>query len=428
MRQFRVVAGLLIAEIAVVGSLMADVKAQTPPRDPLPIIVEFRDRARMDDVDSLLGGNGFTAEKSLSDSTTFLVRIPKEWTVEEAIENVSRRESVEFAGPNHYCHVPEATQISQAFLDADSDPFVSGVSPDDYYAQYASSRLSIPEGLQMAMGNGQKIAQIDNGVDFDHPALAGRLSLLGYDFVDSDSYPGYEIGEQTGHGTFSAGLIALGAPSAEILPLRALDSDGRGAVFDICLGIEHAVVMGSDVLCLGFSMGVDDRFLRSAIRRADSSGVLIVAPAGNDSSSSLVYPAAYPEVLGVAATDAFDIRASFSNFGLSVDVCAPGVDVYSALPGGDLWGTWSGTSFAAPLTAALASLVRQLHPSVPTTGCAEIIRWSCERIDSLNGSFAGMLGDGRVDYARASGYSAPVVAIWGHVTDATGVPHPNVVI
>lgn len=398
------------------------------PADSLRIIVEFRNRIQMGDVDSLLGGNGFVAEKSLRDSATFLIRIPREWTVDEAIENISHREPVEYAGANHYCRLPEAAQLSQAFLDADSDPFVPGTSPDEYYVQYAQSLIEIPSGLQMAMGDGQLIAQIDNGVDFAHPALSGHFSELGYDFVDSDIDPMYEAGEYHGHGTFSAGLLALGAPHATILPIRSLDGDGRGTVFDICLGIEHAELLHAGVICLGFSLPVDDRILRGTLLRADSAGAIIVAPAGNDSTALPAYPAAYPFVVGVGATDASDVLAPFSNWGVSVDVCAPGAEIYSALPGGDVWGRWNGTSFSAPLAAAMAALVREIHPVAPSAACRAIIGWGCEPIDSVNGQFAGLVGNGRINYAQSTGFGTPVLALWGSVTDASGLGHPNVVV
>lgn len=418
----------LIIGLMSAGVSAAQTGAQTHSWDQLRIIVEFRNRTQSGDIDSLLGGNGFVAEKSLRDSATYLVRIPKEWTIEEAIENVSRREPVAYAGANHYCRLPEAAQMSQAFLDAGSDPYSPGVSPGDYYTQYALTKLAIPSGLQMAMGDGQLIAHIDNGVDFSHPALIGRLSELGYDFVDSDIDPGYEVGDFDGHGTFSAGLLALGAPHAMILPIRALDGDGRGTVFDICLGVELAVALQPAVMCLGFSLGVDDRILRTTLQCADSAGMIVVAPAGNDSSEIPAYPAAYSFVVGVGATDSNDVKATYSNWGLSVDVCAPGVNIYSALPGGDVWGWWNGTSFSAPLTASLVALVRELHPSAPSDACVEIIKWASEPIDTVNAPYMGMLGEGRIDYARATGHTAPVLALWGVVTDASGAGHPGVVV
>jgi thermitase len=418
----------LITGLLFGGALASEAGAQIHSWDQLRIIVEFQNRTQMGDIDSLLGGNGFVAEKSLRDSATYLVRIPKEWTVEEAIENVSRREPVAYAGANQYCRLPEAAQMSQAFLDAGSDPYSPGVSPGEYYTQYAMTTLAIPSGLQMAMGDGQLIAQIDNGVDFLHPALLGHLSELGYDFVDSDIDPGYESGDFDGHGTFSAGLLALGAPHAMILPIRALDGDGRGTVFDICLGVEYAVTMQPAVMCLGFSLSVDDRIMRTTLQRADSAGMIVVAPAGNDSSEIPAYPAAYSFVVGVGATDSVDVKATYSNWGASVDVCAPGVDIYSALPGGDTWGWWNGTSFSAPLTAALVALVRELHPAAPSDACVEIIKWGSEPIDTLNAPYMGLLGDGRIDYARATGHTAPVLALWGIVTDSSGAGHPGVVI
>jgi hypothetical protein len=417
---------LLVAASICLAALGEDVRAQSGPYEPDHVIVEFRGPTKGSDVDSVLGGNGFIAERCLRDSTTFLVRLPNGWDVQTGIAHIENRPAVEYVGPNYFCRFPESAQMSQAFLDGDSDPFAVGVSPDDYYAQYAVSRLAMPLGHLMSTGTGQVIAQIDNGVDFLHPLLESRLSFDGYDFIDFDSNPTYEIGDYAGHGTFSAGLLALTAPDAVILPIRALSSDGFGTVFGVTLGIDYAIDASVDVLCLGFSLALDDRILRAAIGRAEEAGIITIAPAGNDDRADPFYPAAYTSVIGVAAVDSLDIKAPFSNYGPSVDLCAPGVNVYSALPGGDIWGRWNGTSFAAPMVAGLAGLVHQLHPGAPVAACRRIIAWGSHDIDSLNPAYAGALGEGRIDFANATGQTVPVVAIWGWATDSAGVGHDSV--
>lgn len=403
------------------------VRAQTIEFQPDRLIVEFRHRISMGDVDSLLGGNGFVAEKSLRDSVTYLVRIPNGWSMETALDNVTRRESVASSGYNYYCRLPEASQVSQAFLDADADPYSPGVSPDEFYVQYAVATTQMSLGHLMGTGSGLVIADIDNGVDFDHSLLSARLLPGGYDYVDDDSDPAAGGGEYAGHGTFVAGLLALAAPDAAILPIRSLDGDGRGTVFDIVQGIDLAIVAAADVVAMGFSLTLDDHFLHAAVLRMEAADILAVAPAGNEDSDGPHYPAAYASVIGVGAVDSLDLRAGFSNFGPSVDLCTPGVSLYSALPGdGDVWGQWSGTSFSAPLAAGLAAAIRQLHPSAPAAACRCLLAWGADAIDSLNLPYAGALGAGRINFARSAGYGAPVVAVWGVTTNTVGVGQAGV--
>ena len=417
-----------ILPVAVMGVASNTASAQPIDHDPDHVIVEFRERTRMGAVDSLLGGNGFTAVQSLRDSTTFLVHMPHGWTIETAVENISHRDAVAYAGPNYYCRLPESSQLSQAFLDASPDPFTPGVSPDEFYVQSAVLRMQVSSGHQITTGAGQVIASVDNGVDFSHSLLADRLLATGYDFADNDSIPSYDSGDYCGHGTFSAGLLALSAPDAQILPIRVLDGDGRGTVFDVVQGLDHAILSGASVICMGFSLPMDDHVVSAAVTRIKAAGITAVAPAGNDDSAVPYYPAAYESVVGVGAVDSLDKRAEFSNFGPSVDMCAPGVELYSALPGDNAWGTWSGTSFSAPLVAGMAALVRALHSAAPPECFERILIWATEPIDSLNPLYAGALGTGRANFAHATGADLQVVALWGTAVDTFGVGHEGVAV
>lgn len=419
-------AAIAVTLIVLFGDVPA--QAQAGPYEANRVIVQFLHQVAAADVDSLLGRHGAIAENVLQDSATFLVRIPLGWSVDTSLGVFRQQAQVRYAGPNYYCRIVESAQISQAFLDGDSDPFSTGVSPDDFFGQYAILNTAMISSHLLVRGAGQVIAQIDNGVDFYHPLLVPRLSADGYDFIDDDEYPSYQNGSCSGHGTFASGLLALSAPEATILPIRALDGNGVGTLFGVTLGIDYAITSGADVLCLGFGVSVDDDVLRAAIDRAESAGIITLAPAGNDGVNSTQYPAAYRAVIGVAAVDSLDLKADFSNYGLCTDVCAPGVNVYSALPGGDLWGRWSGTSFSTPLAAGLAALVRQQHPSIPAAACRRILEWGSEEIDSINPLYAGMLGEGRINFARSAGEPVPVVAIWGVVTDSANVGIRDVVV
>ncbi len=403
------------------------VHAQGPPIEAGHVIVRFTDPTLPAHVDSLLGDFGVTPEQSLRDSATYLVGLPAGMTIETAILAFSDIPAVTHAGPNYVCGIIEGSQMSQAFLDGDSETHATGVSPTEFYAQDATNQVEMSGGHQVATGVGQVVAHLDNGIDFDHPLFSGRLLPDGYDFIDDDNDPTYTTGEHSGHGTFAAGLIALFAPDAAVLPIRTLDGDGLGTVFGAVQGIEHAIVQNSNVVVMGFGLDVDDPILHTAIRQCDSAGVVMVAASGNNNTDTpLRYPAAYDEVIGVGAVDGNDVKATFSNFGATVDVCAPGVDLYSSLPGGDVWGTWSGTSFATPIVGALAAMVTEVRAGNQPFMIRTLISWGCDPIDSLNPSYADALGRGRVDFAQTLPQDTSIAIVWGSVSDSSGNDLSNI--
>jgi subtilisin family serine protease len=121
-----------------------------------------------------------------------------------------------------------------------------------------------------------------------------------------------------------------------------------------------------------------------------------VASAGNNNTSAVQYPAAYPGVIAVAATNINDVKTSFSNFGTYVFVDAPGEHIISATPNGT-YGVANGTSFSAPMVAGMAALIR----SVKFSSTSTIIASSTVQIDARNPNYAGKLGYGRVDVLKA---------------------------
>ncbi|HLQ79069.1 MAG TPA: S8 family serine peptidase, partial [Terriglobia bacterium] len=140
----------------------------------------------------------------------------------------------------------------------------------------------------------------------------------------------------------------------------------------------------------------DSKVLREAVAFAQSKGVLLVASAGNDNTATPQYPAAYSGVITVASITLSDQKASFSNYGSSVDVDAPGVDVVSAYPGGG-YAVASGTSFSSPEVAGLVALIL----THKTTGIATSVNSTSVNVDGWNPGYATMLGYGRIDALRA---------------------------
>ena len=199
-----------------------------------------------------------------------------------------------------------------------------------------------------------------------------------------------------GHGTMVAGILAVMAPDAMIMPLRAFDDKGCGTTYNIAKAVKYAVSHGAQVINMSFGISGQTQTLKKTIGEAVNAGVTVVASAGNGNMAVPQYPAAYPGVLGVAATNLTDVKASFSNYGSTIFVSAPGSNIVSAYPGG-YYAELSGTSFSAPMVAAEAALLRSLK----TSGWKNSIAAGVDNINALNPAYIGQLGTGRINLLKA---------------------------
>ncbi len=311
--------------------------------------------------------------------------------------------------------VPGVTDVERAVQRRLSDV---GATPDDpRYARQASYLSSVGAPLAWALQTGSpavRIAVLDSGVDIHHPDLTGKI-VFPRNVVAASA----DVSDEVGHGTFVAGVAAahtdngVGIAGAgwrtKIMPVKIADPDGFISVDDEAAGITWAVTHGAAIINLSLGGYNPSPTESAAITYAQSQGVLVVAAAGNESTSVRAYPAGLAGVIAVGATDANGHRASFSNHGSWVTVAAPGTDIYSTAPtaGSQMFPTTSGyssaagTSFAAPIVAGLAALLEAAHPHL---GPAALRR---ELIVSAHGYRQTGLGAGQVDFLQALSHVPP---------------------
>jgi thermitase len=295
-----------------------------------------------------------------------------------AAPRLNRSSAVLYAEPNYIAHateVPNDPRFGELYgldntgqtggsVDADID------APEGWTALFGAA--TFPTAL-----SGAKIGIVDTGVLADHEDLAGKVvdcagvrsyGILGL-FADPTLVDGNCV-DDNGHGTHVAGTAAaianngLGVAGVSIdSPLascKALDANGSGAVAGIVNCIGYLAANGAKVISMSLGTTADSTTLRDAIAAA-SSDALIVAAAGNGGNSTPNYPAAYSEVVSVAATDNRDQRASFSTFNADVEVAAPGVDILSTWNDGG-YNVISGTSMATPHAAGVAAVIAGRYP------------------------------------------------------------------
>lgn len=293
--------------------------------------------------------------------------------------------------------------------------FFGSTVPSNYTTQTATSiiRLGDARTATHLTGSGV-VAIIDTGADLNHAALSAVL-VPGYDFTrdilgaselaDLNPTVAAQLQQSTtsildaqntlvlnsavailnqsttsildqsttsildsslaefGHGTMTAGIVHLVAPTANIMPLKAFRADGSSNLSNIIRAIYYAADHGANVISMSFSMAQSSPGLQAAIQYALGKNVATVASSGNDGAKTLVYPASYGGVQGIGSSTNADLRSTFSNYGSGVvTFAAPGEGVITTYPGNNYAAGW-GTSFSTPMFAGAAALVLQARPA-----------------------------------------------------------------
>jgi serine protease len=316
----------------------------------------------------------------------------------QLIKRLSREALVEYAHPNY--------QFQAAFV------------PDDplYPQQWNLRAIRMPEAWDISQGEGVTVAVVDTGVT-RVPDLAQTQFVQGYDFVDDDEDPT----DLNGHGTHVAGTIAqstnntLGvagvAFKAKIMPVRVLDANGFGSLSDVVEGIRYAADHGATIINLSLGSRASARLMEEAVAYAHSKGVTIIAAAGNENSSQVSYPARYPHVIAVSATGPDGSKAPYSNYGVGVDIAAPGgaktpehpehgilqQTINRRNPNEPVFAYFQGTSMATPHVAGVAALIQAQGIKDPDK-VEEVLKMSATPVPGDKQNFYGA---GRLDAAKA---------------------------
>lgn len=407
-------------------------------------------------------------------------------SLEETLLALASDPSVRFAQPDFWIEShaetnPQKRKVLTPILWPNDPYFHSSNSwgqeyPDLWGLQ--DDKLGLRLAWNQNQGAGVLVAVVDSGLDYNHPDIATNVAWnagerpfangldddgngyiddrRGWDFTTcavADPFSGSCIQEKLpdndpmdghGHGTHVSGTIAavkdngIGivgiAPKAKILPLKAMNDQGSGLSSELAEAIVYAAMNGADII--NNSWGCKDRcpsnlIIEEAVKTASDLGCVLVFSAGNSSDESLFYsPQNMAETITVGASSHFDQRASFSNFGIELDLCAPGgepgtgcssvqsqsilslraanTDLYSLACNGNWAGQMlvgenylraRGTSMSAPHVSGVAALLCSLHPDWSAEEIRQALRASAKDI-SIEGPDSGT-GFGRVDAAKA---------------------------
>lgn len=308
--------------------------------------------------------------------------------------------------------------------------------PNDalFDAQWALDRIEAVNAWNISHGSPQVVvAVIDSGYDSGHPDLDSANiwknqaeaagvpgvdddgngfvdDIVGWDWVNSDSIPE----DPYGHGTHVMGVVAATTGNGigvaglgrrlQVAPLRVLDAFGTGYASNLVDAIDYAIEKDMQVINLSLTIREDNDAIRDAVTAAADAGLLVVAAAGNHRSGwdpSVLWPAAYPQVVAVASTDSLDQRSSFSNYGPAVDIAAPGSDILGTYTGSE-YRSLSGTSMATPHVSGLLAMLRSLRPELDNDQRVALMRASAEDVNSATEPGDDVfLGAGRINLYQA---------------------------
>ena len=383
--------------VAIPGEILIKFRSGIFDREPSKL--EETQYPSINEIFSRLQARSMKRVFQNADLDIFHLKFDARLPILDALTLIAGDFSVEWVEPNY---------VSSTFF-----------TPNDPYfpLQWGLTKIQADRAWDISTGNPNiVIAIIDTGVDYDHIDLANNIwynpgeipnnsldddgngyidDYMGWDFISVNSNaiptpdPYEDIGPPDnnpmdfhGHGTHCSGIassvtnnstgVAGIAGTCKIMCLRAgyKTSTGGGSLpySDSARAIEYAADNGAKVISMSWGSTTASGTIQTVVEYARTKGCIMVAAAGNDGKNMPNYPAAFPGVISVAASDQDDLRASFSNYGDWVDIAAPGKDIYStkynSSQNNNTYGYSSGTSMATPLVAGAAALLLAQNPNL----------------------------------------------------------------
>ncbi len=322
---------------------------------------------------------------------------------------LDRNPNVTYAEPN-YLLSTNATPNDSLFVDE------YGLHNTGQTGGTSDADIDAPEGWDAAglaafpNSGGVRVGVIDTGFDRTHPDIAGKLAACATSFTNAVAMLPGICDDDNGHGSHVSGTIAANtnngagvagvAFNSSIVSCKALATPaGVGLTSDIANCINWTSNQGVKVISMSLGGG-ESATLQTAVRNAAAKDILLVAAAGNDGDDTANYPAAYPEVMSVAATDDDDRRASFSNATADVEIAAPGDAVLSTF----LAGTYlelSGTSMATPHVSGVAAVLFSQTPGISASTVRSRLTSTADDLGPAGRDQS--FGFGRVNLCKAAG-------------------------
>lgn len=349
------------------------------------IIVKFKNNASPMSKDKLLFKHNLKEKKEIRQLGIKLFRISQDDTPQEVVDRLNAQES---------------NTIEFAEVDALLEPSLIPNDPN-FSSQWHATKIEAPSAWNTTKGQGIVVAVLDTGVNCNHVDLVANC-IPGWNVINNNN----DFADIQGHGTMVAGVVAetgnnnIGSAGiafeAKIMPIRITnDPTGYAYFSDVANGIVYAADHGAKIATNSYASS-NSASVQSAANYLRSKNGLFLAAAGNE--GSLLSAPNPTSVITVAATDANDNRAGWSNYGDAIDISAPGVSIYTTSSSGS-YTSASGTSFATPTTAAVLALIFAANPNLTSDQAESILKSTAVDLGSVGWDLYS--GWGRVNAAAA---------------------------